>query len=52
MTPTQILARATFQEEPWNAIAYLYQEAEKLFGRDSAAALTFLAQHKIWAYGA
>ena len=52
MTETQITARATFEDEPWNAIAYLYQEANKLFGANSAAALTFLAQHRFWAYGA
>ena len=52
MTETQITARAIFADEPWNAIAYLYQEAKALFGADSAAAQTFYRQHMIWAYGA
>lgn len=51
MTDTQTRARAEFANEPWNAIAWLYQEAKGLFGADSAAALTMLAQHRFWAYG-
>lgn len=51
MTETQITARAIFEEEPWNAIAYLYKEAATLFGQRSLAAETLLAQHRFWAYG-
>lgn len=51
LTPVSQRARAEYQEEPWNAVAWLYQEAKALFGPRCAAALTLEAQHRAWAYG-